>query len=166
MKRAVFFLIAITMVSCLALAGCKKAAEKIIETRMAKEGVDAKVDASGEKVTIKTKDGTAVFSGGKGATVPDNFPKDVYVYEGATIIASVSVPDGFNLVMETGDSADKVLGAIKSKMTGLGWKEEMTMNQAKGSIVSYKKGERMAMVNINADKKTHINLTATEPKQK
>ena len=164
MKRAVYFLIGMTVVLCLALGGCKKAAEKAIENKLAREGVNAKVDSSGEKITIQTKDGTTVVSGGKDAKVPENFPKDIYVYEGATITGSVSVPNGFNLAMETGDSADKVLGTIKSKMTGLGWKEEMTMNQGKSSMVSYKKGERTAMVNINADRKTHITLTAAEKK--
>ena len=164
MKRAVYFVIAMAVVSCLALGGCKKAAEKAIENKLAREGVNAKVDSSGEKITIQTKDGTTVVSSGKDAKVPENFPKDIYVYEGATITGSVSVPNGFNLVMETGDSADKVLGTIKSKMTGLGWKEEMTMNQGKSSIVSYKKGERTAMVNINSDQKTHIQLTANEKK--
>lgn len=164
MKRAVYFIIGMTVVSCLALGGCKKAADKAIENRLAREGINAKVDSSGEKVTIQTKDGTTVVSGGKDAKVPENFPKDIYVYEGATITGSVSVPKGFNIVMETGDSADKVLGTIKSKMTGLGWKEEMTMNQGKSSMVSYKKGERTAMVNINAGQKTHITLTAAEKK--
>jgi len=134
MKRALCFVVAMTVFSCLALGGCNKAAEKVIESKMAKEGVNAKVDSSGEKMTIQTKDGTAVIAGGKGTTVPENFPKDIYVYEGATITASISVPNGFNLVMETGDSPEKVLGAIKSKMTGLGWKEEMAMNQAKFSV--------------------------------
>jgi hypothetical protein len=151
------------------LAGCQKAgekaAEKAIEAGMAKEGVNAKVDASGEKITIQSKDGTTVIAGGKGTALPDNFPKDVYVYEGATIKAAISVPNGFNLSMETSDGADKVVGAIKSKMTGFGWKEEMTMNQGSQSLVSYKKGERTAMVTINFDKKTtQITLTATEPK--
>ena len=164
MKRAVRFVIVLTVVSCLALVGCKKAVEKAVETKLAREGVNATVDSSGEKVTVQTKDGTTVVAGGKGATVPENFPKDIYVYEGANIIGSVSVPNGFSLVMETDDSADKVLGTIKSKMTSLGWKEEMTMNQAKNSIVTYKKGQRTAAVNINADKKTHISLTATEKK--
>jgi hypothetical protein len=169
MKRTFCFVIGMTMVSCLILAGCKKArekaAEKAIESGMAKEGVKAKVEASGEKITIQTKEGTTVFTGGKGTAVPENFPKDVYVYEGATITAAISVPDGFNLAMETSDNADKVLGTIKSKMAGFGWKEEITMNQSNYSMVSYKKGERTAMVNINSGKKTtQITLTATEQK--
>jgi hypothetical protein len=164
MKKAVYGVTAMAVVSCLALAGCKQAVEKAVEQKLAKEGINAKVDSSGGQVTIQTKDGTAVISGGKGATVPENFPKDVYVYEGATITASVAVPNGFNLAMETGDSAEKVLAAIKGKMTGFGWKEEMNMNQGKNSIVSFKKGERGAMVNISEGPKTHINLTATEHK--
>lgn len=168
MKRTVYVVIGMTMVSCLALAGCKKAAEKAaekaIEAGMAKDGVKAKVDASGEKITIQSKDGTTVYSGGKSAKLPDNFPKDVYVYDGAAITASVSTPDGFNLVMETGDSADKVLSTIQGKMAGMGWKQEMTVNQDKNAMVGYKKGERTVMVNVNADKKTMITLTATTHK--
>jgi ribosomal protein S1 len=54
---------------------------------------------------------------------------------------------------------------MKSKMTGFGWKEEMVMTQGKNSMVSYKKGERTAMANINTDQKnTQITLTAAEPK--
>ncbi len=165
MKSAFRFVIVITAVSCLALVGCRKAMEKAVETKMAREGVNAKVDSSGEKVTIQTKDGTTVIAGGKGTTVPENFPKDIYVYEGATINGSASVPNGFNLFMETSDSVDKVLGTIKSKMTGLGWKEEMAMKQAQFSMVTYKKGERTAAVQVSGDKKTHINVTATEPKK-
>lgn len=169
MKRLISFAIGMTMISCMVLAGCEKAsekaAEKAIEAGMAKEGVKADVDLSGEKVTIESKDGKSVITGGKGATVPDGFPRDVYVYEGATITGSVSVPGGFNVVMETSDGADKVLAAVKSKMTEFGWKEEMTMNQAGNAMVGYKKGERTAMVNINADKKTtHITLTTAEKK--
>jgi hypothetical protein len=157
--------------SCLVLPGCKKAgekaAEKAIEAGLAKEGVKADVDASGEKITIRGKDGTTEFTGGKGAKLPDTFPKDVYVYEGATLNSALSVPGGFNLTMETGDGADRVLSAVKKNMTGQGWKEEMTMNQGEQSMVGYKKGERTAMITINAEKKsTHIAMTITGEKGK
>jgi hypothetical protein len=168
MKRTLCCVVGMTMVSCLVLAGCKKAgekaAEKAIEAGMAREGVKADVDTSAGKITIKSKDGTSIVSTGKGAVVPENFPKDVYVYEGATILAAISVPDGFNVNMETSDSADKVMSTIKSKMTGFGWQEETSVNQGKNTMVGYKKGERTAMVNVNGDNKTHITLTATGQK--
>jgi hypothetical protein len=151
MRRLSALVIGVMMAS-LFISGCQKAsekaAEKAIEAGMAKDGTKAKVDISGGKVSIETKDGTAVYSGGKDAKLPDNFPKDVYVYEGATIMASVSVPDGFNLTMETKDGSDKILAAVKGKMTGLGWKSEMEMNQNNNSMITYKKGERNVTINI------------------
>ena len=168
MKKMFCCVIGMLMVSCLVLAGCKKASEKIaektIESGMAKDGVKAKVDASGQTVTIQDKDGKSVYVAGKSATLPDNFPKDVYVYDGASIMASISVPDGFNLTLETGDSADKVVNAIKSKMTGLGWKEEMTMNQGKNVMVGYKMEKRSVMYSITPDNKTMISMTVSAPK--
>ena len=160
-----YSMIALAMV-CLMLTGCgRKVAEKMIEARMAKEGVKAKVDLSGEQVTIQTKDGTSTFSGGKNAKVPDTFPKDVYVYPGATVVASVSVPNGCNLVLETKDDLEKVLGAFKDKMTGADWKEEMNMNQNGTSMCAYKKDKRSASIVIaSADKKTTITITVAENK--
>lgn len=171
MKRSFCLTVGMMVISCFVLTGCKKAgekaAEKAIEAGLAKEGVKADVDASDGKVTIQSKDGKTEFTGGKNAKVPENFPKDVYVYEGATINAALSVPGGFNLTMETGDSADTVLSSVKKKMTGQGWKEEMTMNQGEQSMVGYKKGERTTMITISTDKKlTRIALTVTEEKGK
>ncbi len=140
------------MMASLLVSGCKKAAEKAaekaIESGMAKDGNKAKVDISGGKVSIETKDGTAVYSGGKDAKLPDNFPKDVYVYDGGNVVASISVPDGFNLSIETKDGADKVFTTVKEKMTGSGWKQEMEMKQDKNAMVTYKKGERTVSFNI------------------
>jgi len=151
-------------VVCLLVSGCgKKVAEKMIESRLSKDGVKAKVDLSGEQVTIQTKDGTSTYSGGKNAKVPDTFPKDVFVYPGATVVASVTVPNGCNLVLETKDDLEKVLGAFKDKMAGADWKEEMNMNQGGQSMCVYKKDQRSASIVIaSADKKTHITITVAE----
>ncbi len=169
MKRTLCFVMGGMMISCLILGGCKKAgekaAEKAIEAGMAKEGVKADVDVSEDKITIRNKDGKIEFSGGEGATVPKDFPNDVYIYEGATIKAALTVPGGCNLQMETGDSADKVLAAIKGKMTANGWSEVMNMNQGDHSVVQYKKGQRSTMVNVDVSgKNTLITLTTQEKK--
>lgn len=171
MKKNLCLAAGVMMASCLVFAGCQKAgekaAEKAIEAGLAKKGVKADVDASGEKITIQGKDGKTEFTGGKGAKVPDTFPKDVYVYEGASINSALTVPEGFNLTMETADPAQTVLAAVKKKMIGQGWKEEMTMNQGEQSMAGYKKGQRMAMFNITAEQKlTRIALTVTEEKGK
>jgi hypothetical protein len=171
MKRALYSTVGMTLIACCALTGCKKAGEeateKAIEGGLAQEGVKADVDAADGKVTIQNEDGKMEFASGKDITVPDNFPKDVYIYQGATVKSALSVPGGFNLTMETDDSAATVLSSVKGKMSGLGWKEEMTMNQGEMSMVGYKKGERSVMINITADKKlTMIALTVSGEKGK
>ena len=170
MRKLGALIMSIVMAS-LAIFGCQKAAEKAaekaIEAGMAKDGNKANVDISGGKVTIESKDGKAVYAGGKDAKVPDTFPKDVYVYEGASVIASIAMPDGFNLTLETKDSPDKVLAAVKGKMPGNGWKQEMEMNQSGNSMITYKKSERTVAFNIAAQPNgTQISIMSTSEKGK
>jgi len=166
MKHSAIALVVLSLV----LVGCGKkaheqAAEKMIEAQMAKEGVQAHVDLSGQKVSIQTKDGTTTYAGGKDAKVPGTFPKDVFVYDGATVMAAVTVPGGQNLVLETQDSLDKILTAYKSKMTGADWKEGMSLNQPEQSMLVYKKDNRTASIVIaHATKGSQITITVAESK--
>jgi hypothetical protein len=161
MKRSLLLLVGL----CVAVVGCgKKAhesiAEKIIEHQMAKEGVQGQVSISDNKVTVETKDGKTSYAAGAGTPVPENFPKDVPVYAGATVMASVSVPDGHNLTLESKDGVEKVVAFYKSKMTAGGWQEAMAMNQPDSSMLVYKKEPRTASIIIgHSGKTTQINLT-------
>ena len=163
MKRIV-----LVAAAALVMVGCgKKAsesiAEKMIEHAMAKDGVKGKVNITDGKVTMETKDGTASFSTGEGVKVPDNFPKDVLVYDGAKVIACVAAPGGQNLVLESKDSIEKVIAAYKGKMTGAGWKEEMSMNQADSAMLIYKKEPRTASIVVaHSGDVTQIQLTAAD----
>jgi hypothetical protein len=77
-------------------------------------------------------------------------------------VSSMTVPKGSHLVLETKDSADKILDAYKNKMTAEGWQEESSMNQSGVSMLSFKKSERTAAVVImTADNKTTIQLTVS-----
>lgn len=153
---------------CLISVGCgkrasEKFAEKMIESQMARDGVKGHVDLSGNKVTVETKEGKMSYAGGAGTQVPDTFPKDVLVYAGATVMASVSVPNGNNLTLTTKDSLEQVVAAYKSKMPGEGWQEEMNMNQAGSAMLSYKKDKRTTAVVISrSGDTTQISLTAAQ----
>ena len=159
------------LVAAVALTGCGKKSgealvEKMIEKQMAKEGVKGKVDLSDGKMTIETPQGTASYAAGEGTKVPDNFPKDVQVYAGAKVMASVNTPQGQNLMLESGDSAEKIIAFYKGKMTCEGWKEEMSMNQGESSVLVYKKEKRTASIVIaKSDKGAQINLTVANENQ-
>ncbi len=153
------------LVAAVAVTGCGQKSgealvEKMIEKQMAKEGVKGKVDLSEGQMTIETPQGTATYAGGAGAKVPDNFPKDVQVYAGAKVLASVNTPQGQNLMLESGDSVEKIIAFYKGKMTGEGWKEEMSMNQGESSVLVYKKEQRTASIVVaKAGDGAQINLT-------
>ena len=72
----------------------------------------------------------------------------------------MSTPQGTHLTLQTKDSADKVISAMKREMTAAGWKEESSMNQTGVSMLSYQKSERTAAVVVmTADNQTTIQLT-------
>lgn len=149
----------------LALTGCGKKlgeriAEKAIEAGMSKNGEHAKVDLSDGKMTIQGKDGTAVFSTGKNAQIPADFPKDVFVPDGAAVMTSITVPNGMSLVLTAKDNVESVIATYKGKMAASGWKEEMSMNQGDNAMLVYKKETRTATAILaKTDEGTQINLT-------
>ena len=163
MKRIV-----LVAAAALVMVGCgKKAsesiAEKMIEHAMAKDGVKGKVNISDGKMSVETKDGTSTFSAGGDAKVPDTFPKDVPVYAGTKVLMSINVPNGANLILESGDSVEKIVAFYKSKMTGAGWKEEMSMNQPNTTILAYKKEPRTVQLAVTqAGTTSQITLTVAD----
>lgn len=188
MKKVLILL----LFACVVGAGCgkkasEKIAEKMIEKNMAKDGVkgdvnisggnvsihttdkDGKktdVNVSGDKMTVKSSDGTAVFTSGSSAKLPDNFPKDVYVPAGATITAAMTVPEGFNVVLQTKDNSEKISAACREKMTGNGWKEEAAYTTAQQAVITFKKDNRTASVMIMGEKDvTQINLSIVTEKK-
>jgi hypothetical protein len=136
--------------------------EQVIEANLAKRGVSAKVDSAAGKVTVQTQEGTATYAGGQGTKIPDGFPKDIYVPAGATVLATVTTPGGFNLTLESSDAAADVAQAFKDKMTAAGWQESMSMNQGTINMLGYQKDGRAVQLVISRDSnKTHITLTVS-----
>lgn len=158
------------VVACVSMAGCgKKAgqtvAEKTVERELAKQGVKADVQVSDDKMTIQTKDGSSSFSSGKAARIPDNFPKDVHVYDGATPLAVITMPTGFSLQLETKDDVDKVTETYKKTMTSEGWSNETTYASGQQTTLGYKKDKRTVNIMVMAvDKKTQIAMIVLEEK--
>lgn len=141
-------------------------AEKIIEAQLGSQGDKAKVNIRDGKFTVQTKEGKATYSGGEGAQIPEAFPKDVYVPEGAKVLSSVTVPQGFNVALTTKTAVDKVLAEFKEKMTASGWSESMSLNQGEQSMLAYQKDKRTANVVVTkADNQTQVVLTVIEEKE-
>lgn len=165
---------AVLVVACLFVSGCggcqkktsEKLAEKMIESQMAKNGVKGEVNISDDKVSVKTKDGATTVAYGKSVKVPDSFPKDVPVYDGAMVITAMTVPNGFNLQLQTKDGLEKVAEFYKTRMRSEGWTEEGTFASQEQTTLTYKKERRTAGIVVMASgKETQISVMTTEEKK-
>ena len=128
-------------------------AEKIVENAIeGASGGETDVDLSGDTVTVKSKEGTMVMSGGGNVSLPDKFPKDVPVYKGAKVITSMSAKDGMSVTLQTADPLAKVGEFYKSRMDAQGWESETSLNTGNQTILGFKKESRSASVIMMASK--------------
>jgi hypothetical protein len=104
---------------------------------------------NGEKVAIN-------MNGGK---VPEDYPKDVPVYEGTKVVMSQSATEKntHNLVLESSDAPDKITEYYKKGLESNGWKTEGTMNMGEMNMISASKAKRQVVVQVaNAGEKRTI----------
>ncbi|MDD3441018.1 MAG: hypothetical protein PHU50_06135, partial [Kiritimatiellae bacterium] len=169
------------LTAALAVCGCgkkageitgEKLAEKMIEKALAAEGVDTQVNLSedgmsfrttdaegrqadvkvdGDTVTIQGPDGTTTFRSSGAGQMPGDFPKDVFVYPGADVVASMTYPGGVNLALESADPVQDVIAKSKSAMTGLGWTEKSHLGMDDVAMLSYTKDTRTVSLIIQQD---------------
>src|SRR3989339_271541 len=66
---------------------------------------------------------------GLAVSLPDNFPSDVYVYEGklAAVVFN-EANNGFNLTIETKDVLDDIKSVYENKLEEDGWVVNQSMN--------------------------------------
>ena len=163
MKKSV-----LPFVMCLALlSGCGKSKkEKELERSMKKAGIEnAKADIKDDGLTLtgKTDQGDFKISTGSAASIPENFPEDVYIYKNAKVTAGMKVPNGFNVMLSTSDTASKIQSTYKKEMTSLGWQEAVSMNMGGMITCQFKKNGMLTAVTIMKadDNQTNITLTVT-----
>lgn len=159
------------MTSLVLVFGCGKAAEKFSENAIERaiekqSGGKADVHISGGKMTVNTKDGKAVYDGSGNATIPADFPKDVYVVKGAKILSLVTVPDGTMLSMDVAGSIAKIGESYSSEMKSQGWTEEMNMKNEGQVMLAFKKEKRTVscMVAGTGDKSQVVLTVSQEAK--
>ena len=140
--------------------GCKKSSESLAE-KLAEKAIEkssggkAKVDISGGTVKVQTKDGEMVATSGANASVPDDFPKDVLVLDGAKVLASVKVPDGFAVTMETKEASESVVKKYADAMKAHGWAETATVKMGEGVMLAYGKEKEGRTTSVMISKDSH-----------
>lgn len=118
----------------------------------------------GETFTMKTADGKASVAIGKGAKIPDNFPKDVPVYAGIEINMASADPAGqtFSIQAMSDDPPEKIAEFYKKEMKANGWVEAQGMVTTGGSamhMLNFEKGDNTAAIIVMAQEgKTSLSI--------
>ena len=131
-------------------AGCgkgqeEKIAEKAIEKQL---GEGTKADISDDSVSIESKDKKTRITAGKNATVPEDFPKDIYIYPDSRVEGTVKTPTGKMVTLVSQDDVAKIFETYQKEMKSLGWEEQTTMNMNGQAVLTLKKDERAANITI------------------
>lgn len=104
-------------------------------------------DAKGE-YTIKSDDGQTVIK--SGGSVPEDFPKDVPIYSGASVVSSVSGLNtgvtGYAVNFETGAAVAEVIAFYKDGLAKSGWKIVSTYNTGDTEMIVAQKDKMATMV--------------------
>ncbi|MBN1193010.1 MAG: hypothetical protein JXA36_04900 [Coriobacteriia bacterium] len=151
-------IVGMVLALALGLVGCKSIQEKIgeeIGEEIVGAATDSDVEIDDEGVTIETEDGEVNVTGGDSGELPDGFPEDFPIYDGARIESSSSLTaDGastyyVNLISE--DDFETVFPWYEAELPSAGW--EITSNTQYsqdngGGMLTVKQGETEGSVNV------------------
>lgn len=162
-----------------ALVGCskapEKAAEKMIESAIQKDGTKAKVDLSGGSAKITTTDASGKTTHMEmGAAKVGEAELGVPFYPGAKpaegASSKVSTPDGsmYTVVLHSDDPTDKVAGFYRDRLKAMSaGKQMMDMSGADGGanlVLADDQAKTSVQVNVmKAEKGTDVQIVASKP---
>lgn len=156
-------ILAVSLLLPFLLTGCgKKTEEKAMEKQIEQAtGGKADVDLSKDRmsITTKTDKGEVKMQVGENVALPDNFPKDVFVYPGSKISTAMQTPEGFHVDMVSGDKKQDVIDAYQKTMQSNGWSVQTTMAMGPQNMMVYDKGDRTANIIISADDDNSVHIT-------
>jgi hypothetical protein len=161
MQRTI--LLGLTLAAAL-VCGCRKSV-----TYTGENGTKATISKSGKdyEVTFHGNKGETVRIAGSEASValPEGFPKDVPIYPGAKVAASVKSQDGMHVTLQTSDAGSKVSDFYKEQMKAQGWAIDTTMDMPQGTmLMGNKSGQALHVMVMSDDKATTVTLTVTQAK--
>ena len=98
--------------------------------------------------------------------LPAEFPRDIPVYPGATVISASSAALGHGAIFSTADAADRVADFYEAELWELGWTEVKKLTAGPATSITATKEERVFAVGLTkgADGKTIISVAdVTKP---
>ncbi len=144
----------------LALCACGKAADQAAETAAeraieAETGGDVDVDIETQdgqqSVTVQTPEGEMRHTTGENVALPADFPKDIALPEGYTVLSVMTMGPAVSVVLRSPGSVADVYAQLRAEQARKGWKESVSMQGDQGSMLGFEKNKRGLLMNLRAD---------------
>lgn len=134
------------MSACLLLGACNRSPESASTATAA-----ATEQPAAEQAATTTVDaGKLQMQSGTDLSVPEDFPKDVFVPTGQSIQNVVRVGPTTSLVLGSDQATPALMKDIESSMASQGWKTTMSMQTGgQGSMLAFSKPERSVVYTLS-----------------
>lgn len=135
----------------LALAACGKSPEERMASAIASAAgdTDVSVQEEGERVVLGTGDEAMTISSGDSASLPANFPKDVFLPDAYTIESALD-STGFSMVsLRTPGEVGKLADAADRYMRAGGWKQSMMAGDEQSRIMTFQNERNIAALSFD-----------------
>ncbi len=137
-----------------------------IAGRAAKSGLES-IEKKAKSLKYEDEETGSKTEAGEDVEKPDNWPKDIPIYEGTLKYSSTVKDKTFMVGVNTGDKASTVMGYYKKNMEAQGWKEQSKGNYGGTETASYSKEteKRTATISVTKDTmdkgKNYVTITTT-----
>jgi len=152
MKKILILSFSVLCVFSLTACGERALMEKGIENQIEKNlGGNADVDLKNDGMKIETEEGVTLETG-SGASLPTDWPSDVFVSEGEIISAMKNVmANGVQVALKSKSSSESLQKEYTEKLTAQGWTMNQSANLSGILMLGAKKDKRTVSVTISAD---------------
>ena len=135
----------------LALAACAdRVGEAAAEAALgAALGQDVEIEEDGATVSYRTPDGELTVTGGEAATLPDDFPADVFVPDAYVVESTLAMNEDLFVALAVRQDVPALYAAARKGMAGQGWTETMAaLENGENGLLTFEKDERTAVVSL------------------
>ena len=125
-------------------------------------------DGGQVNATIQGDDGKTVhvLTNEQGVKLPDDFPADVPVYPGGTVVNCTTSEDLLQLMVQTTDSLQQAKTFYLGKLKDLGWADTESMDMGQVMSIAASKGQRKIAIMITPADATHVMIALKVETQK
>jgi len=140
------------------LAGCGSGAEKAAEAlaEQARQAADAgtatgPAQAGRQQIRFRTDEGTLLHVQGAHVALPDDFPADIGLPEGYTLVSVMTMGATQSLVMQSEQGLPSLFEHFQTGQASRGWTETLSMQGTGGWMLGFEKEKRDLLVNLSSD---------------